>query len=87
MARKVIGKDKMDDDIVVNDDSSSNSLEIKLKPLEGMCYVSLSDHFRSKCESVLIDCNSCKLKFTRCEFRLHKCFLQIKEINHDVLEN
>jgi len=52
----IIGKDKMDDDIIVKIDLEGESSEEDktLAPLVGMCYFSLSEHFRHKCENVVI---------------------------------
>ncbi len=50
-----------------------------------MGYFSLCEHFRSKCENVIIDCNSCLRKYTRKEFREHSCFTKLKEIEFEVL--
>ena len=59
MGDKIAEIDKMGD--VINPMNSSNSEDegMELAPIKGMCYESLSEHYKTHCKNVEIQCTSC----------------------------
>ena len=57
------------------------------EPVLHMSYEAMCDHLKTKCQHVIVQCNSCNKKLRRNEFREHICFLALREIEHDVVEN
>lgn len=79
------GRDKLNDPIEIELKRPRRaSIVHKSKSLS---YDELSLHYRVKCPNVLIHCNSCDEKLPRDEFREHPCYIELQDIDYQVLVN